>query len=259
MSVSIEPRRWPVLVEQHGAVTVVTIDRPEAGNALDPDAMAGLGAAFHAAEQDDDVRVVVLAAAGERVFCAGMDLKSFAGGRRQTAGDGPGLEVFLRRLYPKPIVAAVNGAAVAGGFELLMAADVIVAAEHARFGLPEVKRGLVAAGGATSLPRRIPPAIALELGLTGDLIDASRALQLGLINRIVPKNEALAGALDIAHRIAANGPLAVTTTKRLMVEEMGSIDWDHIREESSTVFASADAIEGARAFAEKRPAVFTGR
>lgn len=241
-----------VRVERRAAITIVTIERPEVANALDPDTIAALGTAFHEAEIDHSVRAVVLTAAGDRAFCAGMDLKAFAEGRRGSSGDGPGLRVFVGRLYPKPIVAAVNGAAVAGGFELLMAADIVVAADHARFGIPEVKRGLVAAGGGTTLPRRIPPAVALELGLTGALIDAPRALQLGLVNRVVPSDEVLPTAVAIAEEVAANAPLAVAITKRLMADAAGPVDWQHIADVSAPAFASQDAQEGARAFAEKR-------
>ncbi|MET0144733.1 MAG: enoyl-CoA hydratase-related protein [Ilumatobacteraceae bacterium] len=248
-----------VQVEDHGDVRLVRLNRPHAANSLDPDTIGALGRAFADAEHDDRVRSVVLTGAGDRVFCAGMDLKAFTKGRRGAA-DGPGLDVFMRRTFPKPIIAAVNGTAVAGGFELVLACDMVVAAEHARFGIPEVKRGLVAAGGGTRLPRRLPLAIALELGLTGEMIDAQRALALGLVNRVVPATDVLATAFELAAAVSANGPLAVTITKQLMYDEVAGVSgWDHIRDVSAPAFASADAQEGATAFAEKRLPRWTGR
>jgi enoyl-CoA hydratase len=247
-----------VLVERHDAVTVVTINRPEARNALDAETVAGIGEAFVAAEHDDDVHAVVLTGAGDRAFCAGMDLRAFAAGGAVIDESRPGLEVFTQRVYPKPIIAAVNGTAVAGGFELVLACDLAVVADHAKFGLPEVRRGLIAAGGGTNLPRRIPLALALELALTGDTIDAERALRLGLVNRIAPGDQVLAQALDLAATIARNGPLAVRVTKELMLAQAAGAGQDEIAAAAAQVFASADAKEGAVAFAEKREPRWTG-
>jgi enoyl-CoA hydratase len=178
-----------------------------------------------------------------------MDLKAFAAGEDMTSV-GEGLALLAN--CPKPVIAAVNGTAVAGGFEVMMKADLVVAADHARFGIPEVSRGLVAAGGGTRLPTRIPLQVALEMGLTGATITAQRALELGLINRVVPAAEVLDQALALAALINANGPLAVQATKRLMREEVGPDNTDYVREVTAPVFASEDAREGAVAFAEKR-------
>ncbi|MFJ8816447.1 crotonase/enoyl-CoA hydratase family protein [Amycolatopsis thermoflava] len=247
-----------VLVERHDAVTVVTINRPEARNALDAETMAGIGEALVAAEQDDDVRAVVLTGAGDRAFCAGMDLRAFAAGGAVVDESRPGLEVFTERVYPKPVIAAVNGTAVAGGFELVLACDLAVVADHAKFGLPEVKRGLVAAGGGTNLPRRIPLALALELALTGETFDAARAAELGLVNRVVPGDQVLGEALALAATIARNGPLALRVTKELMLAQAQGAGRAEIAAATAPVFASADAKEGAIAFAEKREPRWTG-
>ncbi|WP_395108035.1 enoyl-CoA hydratase-related protein [Actinomadura sp. SCN-SB] len=238
-------------IERRGPLTIVTIDRPEARNALTPETMTGLGTAFQDAEGDPEVRALILTGAGDRAFCAGMDLKAFAAGGKP-AGDGPGLEIFTERVFPKPIIAAVNGAAVGGGFELALACDLVVAAEHARFGLPEIRRGLVAAGGGTRLPRRIPLAIALEMGLTGEYIDAPRARELGLVNRVVPASELLDSAAELAGLAARNAPLALSVTKKLMRAEAEGAPMAEIMAECRAVFESADAMEGARAFTEKR-------
>lgn len=170
---------------------------------------------------------------------------------------GQGLSILNE--CTKPVVAAVNGHAMAGGFEVMMRADLVVAADHAKFGIPEVTRGLVAAGGGTRLPQRIPLQIALELGLTGAPISAQRAFDLGLINRVVPAADVMSTALSLAALICSNGPLAVQATKRLMREEMGQDNSAHVREMTRPVFASEDAREGATAFAQKRPPVWKGR
>lgn len=247
-----------VLVAREDAVTIVTINRPEARNALDAETMADIGEAFVAAEHDASVRAVVLTGAGDRAFCAGMDLRAFAAGGAVVDTSRPGLEVFTERVYPKPVIAAVNGTAVAGGMELMLACDLAVVADHARFGLPEVKRGLVAAGGGTNLPRRIPLALALELALTGDTFDAARARELGLANRVVRGDQVLAEALALAGTIARNGPVAVRVTKELMVAQARGAAREEITALTGPVFASADAKEGARAFAEKREPRWTG-
>jgi enoyl-CoA hydratase len=241
-------------------VLVLTMNRPEARNALNRDLYRAIGEAFVNAESDSDVRVVVLTGAGDKAFCAGMDLKAFAAGDPIGPGDGPGTTVFVERCYPKPIVAAVNGAAVAGGFGVMLGCDIIVAAEHATFGLPEVRRGLVGVGATTRASLRLPPAVTLELALTGEPIDAARALHHGLVNRVVPSAEVLPTAIAIAQSIAANAPLAVALAKEIALDARGLLDTDIAgwRERAAAVFASDDAKEGARAFAEKRPPTFTG-
>jgi len=248
-----------------GSIAILTLNRPEAGNSLSPELRADLGTALADLDEDPVVNAVVLTAAGDRIFCAGMDLKAFsATGEAGVAADprsASAQEALFAGDYPKPVVAAVNGAAVGGGFELVLACDLALAAEHARFGLPEVKRGLFPAGAGTLLPTRIPLAVALEMGLTGELITASRAAELGLVNRVVPAEQLLAEAIGLATGIAANGPLGVRLTKRLM---RGSVQRgaEHGRAtvaEAGQVFGSEDAREGAIAFAEKRPARFTGR
>jgi enoyl-CoA hydratase len=226
-----------------------------------------LSQAFAEMKVDDGVRCVILTGAGDKAFCAGMDLKAFAAAR---SVDSPprdpaltaGFREFSRGIFPKPVIAAVNATAVAGGFELVMNCDLVVSSDQAKFGIPEVKRGLYPAGGGFTLPARIPLAIALELGLTGDLIDAGKAERLGLINRVVPAADVLGTALGLAARISENGPLGVILTKKLMrtAAEHGV---DAARREAAeghaSVFGSEDALEGSSAFAEKRTPKWTGR
>jgi enoyl-CoA hydratase len=237
-------------------ILILTLNRPEAANSLSPALLNELGAALQDALDDNHVRVIVLTGAGERHFCAGFD----------PGDDGPprgadALAAFMHEdRYPKPIIAAVNGAAVGGGLELVMACDVAIAAEHARFGLPEVKRGLFPAGGGTLLSTRIPPAFALEYGLTGRLFDALRAAEIGLINHVVPASDVLDKAIELAEEIAANGPIGVQVTKRLMRASVtdGPAAGRAGPADIAAVFQSADAREGATAFVEKRPPNFTG-
>jgi len=245
-----------VLVEHREGALVLTLNRPEAGNALNGALGQAIVDAVSAAIDDDAVRSLLVTGAGEKIFCAGMDLKAFAAGE-DISPVGRAFRVL--RECPKPLIAAVNGAALAGGFEVVMAADLVVAAEHARFGIPEVKRGLVAGGGGTRLPTRIPLQVALEMGLTGEPLSAARALELGLVNRVVPADQVLDAALALAALINANGPLAVQATKKLMWEEVGPDTAARVGEVTAPVFASEDAKEGARAFAEKRPPVWKGR
>jgi enoyl-CoA hydratase/crotonobetainyl-CoA hydratase len=245
-----------VLTEQRDGALVITLNRPEAGNSLNGAVGQALCDALAAAVADPDVRTIIVMGAGEKIFCAGMDLKAFAAGEDIAP---VGRAFVALRECPKPIIAAVNGAALAGGFEVMMGADLVVAAEHARFGIPEVKRGLVAAGGGTRLPTRIPLQVALEMGLTGEPISAARALELGLINRVVPADQVLDTALGLAALINANGPLAVQATKLLMREEVGPDTAKRVGEATAHVFASEDAREGALAFAQKRSPEWKGR
>jgi enoyl-CoA hydratase len=257
--------------EQRGFVQLLTLNRPQAANSLDPGLLGDLGRAFDEISRDDGTRVVVLTGAGERVFCAGMDLKAFSESPQPTAdaapsdagspegGGGRGFELFLN-ICPKPVIAAVNGAAVGGGFELVLACDLAVAAETARFGLPEVKRGLLAGGGGTLLGTRLPLALAMEIALTGEYIDASRAAAWGLVNRVVPADELIESSLELAAKIAANGPLAIKTTKELTrraVLDDPKLGWA-TPDEIARVFGSDDAKEGAVAFLEKRTPTWTG-
>jgi enoyl-CoA hydratase/carnithine racemase len=255
-----------ILRERRGHTETLTLNRPEAGNSLNPGLMDELGVALQDILDDVDARAVVLTGAGDRIFCAGMDLSAL--GDWNDAGSGPGdrpgaraLADFMAGNYPKPLIAAVNGAAVGGGLELVMACDLVVAADKARFGLPEVKRGLYAAGGGTVLATRIPQALALELGLTGRLIDAGRAERFGLVNQVVTAAALMETAIGLADEVAANGPLAVQLTKRLMRAAVSSGHAAGLAtpEESASIFRSEDAREGAAAFMEKRSAVFVGR
>ncbi|MEV0567424.1 crotonase/enoyl-CoA hydratase family protein [Dactylosporangium sp. NPDC050588] len=251
----------PVLVEVSDGVLVVTINRPQVRNAIDLATARRIAAAMERLDADPGISAGVITGAGG-TFCAGMDLQAFLAGERPSV-PGRGFAGLVERPPGKPLIAAVEGFAVAGGFEIVLACDLVTAAEGARFGLPEVKRGLLAGGGGLlRLPSRVPLQLAMEWTLTGDTFTAERAAEVGLVNRLTPPGGALDAALELARRVAANGPLAVRATKRIIVE---SRDWH-----SSEAFArqaeiyepvrsSEDAKEGARAFKEKRPPRWHGR
>ena len=250
-----------MLVERRGLVQVITINRPEAKNALNRAVAEGVAAAVDELDSSDDLRVGVLTGAGG-TFSAGMDLKAFLAGETP-AIPGRGLCGITETPPRKPLIGAVEGWALAGGFELLLACDLVVAAESASFGVPEVTRSLVAAGGAAlQLPRRLPLAVALELLLTGKPVAAGRAADIGLVNRLTPTGGALDGALELAEVIAANGPLAVAATKQIARSTSDwtfEEGWRKQRDIVGPVFTSEDAREGAAAFADKRKPVWKGR
>jgi enoyl-CoA hydratase len=249
-----------VLVERRDATLLITLNRPDARNAVNAALASELAAALQQLDADPDLRVGVLTGAGPG-FCAGMDLKAYVAGERVHV-EGRGFAGIVERPPDKPLIAAVEGFAVAGGLEIALACDLIVAGSDARLGLPEVKRGLVAAaGGLVRLPRHLPQQAVLELALTGEPMAAERAERLGLVARVVQPGRALECALELAAVIAANAPLAVQASKRIVAELPGWPEdevWTRQREITSSVFASADAREGAVAFAEKRAPVWRG-
>jgi enoyl-CoA hydratase len=249
-----------VELERREHIALVTLNRPEARNAISPEVSQMMAAVLDEVEADAGLRAVVLTGTGE-VFSAGADLKVVAQGKANDIARGKGgFAGIVTRDFPKPIIAAVKGPALAGGFEIVLSCDLVVASESARFGIPEVKRGLMAAaGGLIRLPKRVPLAVALELAMTGDPIDAARALQLGLVNRVVPGERVVGEAIALAERIGENSPIAVRNSRRLVREagELSEADgWKRTMELMMPVFESGDAVEGATAFAEKRPPVW---
>lgn len=250
-----------VLVEDTGAVRVITLNRPDARNAINAAVARDLAATIDEFESRSDLAVAVLTGAGG-TFCSGMDLKAFVRGESPSI-PGRGFAGLTQSPPTKPLIAAIEGWALAGGCEIALSADVIVAARTARFGLPEVKRGLVAAaGGLLRLPKALPYPVAMRVALTGDPLGAEEAERHGLVSVLVEEGQALTAALDLAHAIAANGPLALRMTKQIMSEAVNWTDaeaFDRQRELVAPVFASDDAKEGARAFTEKRPPVWSGR
>ncbi|MFE3543959.1 crotonase/enoyl-CoA hydratase family protein [Nocardia sp. NPDC059177] len=248
-----------VLVERHGRTLVITINRPDARNAVNLAVSQGLADAVDELDASPELSVAIVTGSGGN-FSAGMDLKAFAAGEYPyVAGRGLG---FTEQPPAKPIIAAVEGYALAGGTELVLATDLVVASKTATFGIPEVKRGLVAGGGALlRLQGRIPYQKALELALTGDSFTAEDAAGWGFVNEVAEPGEALARALALAERITANGPIAVAVTKQVIVSsaEWGADErWQKQMELIAPVFATRDAQEGAKAFAEKRPPHWTG-
>lgn len=250
-----------VLTSAENGVLTITLNRPEAKNAANKALAEGVAAAMDQLEADDSLRVAILTGAGG-TFCSGMDLKAFVTGETPHI-KGRGFAGLTEYVASKPIIAAIEGYALAGGLELAISCDLIVAADNAKFGIPEAKRGLAAAaGGLVKLPRQIPSRIAMELALTGNFISAERAYELGLINRVVPAGTALEAANELAATIAANGPLAVAASKQVVIAQQ---DWstdEMISKQGEIVmpiFTSEDAIEGATAFAEKRAPNWQGK
>lgn len=250
-----------LLIERRHGVLVMTMNRPDARNAMTQALARAIGHAIDQLNDEPELRVGVLTGAGGH-FCAGMDLKAFLRGELPRV-EGRGFGAVTQAPPRKPLIAAVEGYALAGGFEMVLACDLIVASREAKFGLPEVKRGLAAtAGGLMRLPRQIPYHVAMQYILTGDMLPAERAAQLGLVNELTEPGQALLTALDLAGRLLANGPLALAAAKRVVSE---SRDWpesemfERQKAYTAEVFASEDAKEGARAFAEKRAPVWRGR
>jgi enoyl-CoA hydratase len=248
-----------VLTEVRGNVLIVTLNRPEAKNAANKALAEGVAAAMDRLDAEADLRVGIITGSGG-TFCSGMDLKGFLAGETPQI-PGRGFAGLTEAPPKKPLIAAVDGYALAGGFEIALACDLIVANKDSKFGIPEVKRGLAAAaGGLVRLPRQIPQRLAMELALTGDFISAARAYEMGLINRI-EHGVALDGALELAEVISANGPLAVAASKQVIREQQDwsqQDQWKKQYELTAAVFSSNDAREGAAAFAQKRAPNWTG-
>jgi enoyl-CoA hydratase len=246
-----------ILTETHGRVRLITLNRPEARNAINSALGQALVAAIEELDSDDGLTAGVLTGAGKG-FSAGMDLKAFA-----AEGMPKGFGQFLQQGSQKPLIAAVEGFALAGGLEIALACDLLVAAKGVKLGIPEVNVGLFAAGGALfRLPTRVPYGVAMEMALTSDPITAEQALELGLVCRLAEPGKAAAAALELAERIARNAPLAVAASKQIMRQTRGLTEaesWTFQGPLSAKVFTSGDAKEGPRAFAEKRAPKWTGR
>jgi enoyl-CoA hydratase len=249
-----------LLSETRDNVLVLTLNRPEAKNAFNAALSQALSDALDRFEDDPALRVCVLTGAGGS-FSAGMDLKALLKGESSSTEKRGGFGI-MSRPPNKPLIAAVEGYAVAGGMELALCCDLIVATDASKFGIPEVKRGLVAVGGALfRLPRRIPYHVVMELALTGELVTAERCRELGLVSRVVPPGAAVEAAIELARRIAQNGPLAVAATKQILqraLEWNEAEAWKEQHKLARPALRSKDATEGARAFAEKRPPVWRG-
>jgi len=259
-----------VLVDREERVLIITINRPTARNAVNRDVHVGVGTALEEADRNPDIRAIILTGAGDQAFCAGADLKAISRGERLTPDDPAqqawGFAGFVTHHISKPTIAAVNGFALGGGTELTLASDLAIAADTATFGLPEVKRGILAgAGGAFRLGAQTPPKVAMEILLTGDRITAQRALELGLVNAVVPQSQVLEAALALAARIAVNAPLSVQASKRIArgmqdgKVEAEAAFWAATRREGESLMRSEDAKEGPRAFAEKRAPIWKAR
>jgi enoyl-CoA hydratase len=255
------PTAEAVITERRGSVLLITLNRPEVRNAVNAALAAGVAGALEELDSDDSLSVGVLTGAGG-FFSAGMDLGAFVKGESAWFGDR-GFAGITQRAARKPLIAAIEGFALAGGMEIALACDLIVAARGAKMGIPEAKRSLVAAGGALlRMPRRMPYHVVMELALTGDPLPAERFHEFGLVNRLVEPGSAVEGALELAASLAKNGPLALIATKQILQEQFDWSSeemWDRQGAISGPVFASEDAREGSAAFKEKRDPVWKGR
>jgi enoyl-CoA hydratase len=250
-----------VLVDVTDGIMTVTLNRPEAKNAANRAVAVGVAAAMDELDSNDSIHVAIITGAGG-TFCAGMDLKAFVSGEMPMV-EGRGFAGLTESTPRKPLIGAIEGYALAGGLELAISCDLLVTADNAKFGIPEVKRGLAAAaGGLIKLPRQIPSRIAMELAITGDFITAQRAYEIGLVNQIVPAGTALEAAKLLAARIVANGPLAVAISKQVIQESADWSDEEMWKKQQAIVmpvFGSEDAMEGSIAFAEKRAPNWKGK
>lgn len=250
-----------VLVDVADGIMTITLNRPEAKNAVNKALAEGVAAAMDELDSNNDIQVAILTGA-DGVFCSGMDLKAFVSGELPIV-EGRGFAGLTEYRSRKPLIAAIEGYALAGGLEIAISCDLIVTADNTKFGIPEVKRGLAAGGGGlVRLPRQIPSRLAMELALTGDFVSAQRAHEMGLVNQVVPAGSALEHAKALAARIAANGPMAVALSKQVILDSADWNDdnmWQKQQEIISPIFTSEDAIEGSVAFAEKRTPNWKGK
>jgi enoyl-CoA hydratase len=251
----------PVLTERRDGVLVITLNRPEARNAFNRAQAEGLAAALTELDENDELRVAVLTGAGNG-FSAGMDLKAFVKGETPYV-EGRGFAGIAQGPPKKPIVAAIEGFALAGGLEVALACDLVVAAKDAKLGIPEVKVGLAAGAGALiRLPRRIPYHLAMELALTGEPISGERGAEIGLVNRTVEPGQAVEEAIGLAEQIARNAPLSLDASKQVIAASSNQTEdeaWERQGAIVGVAFGSEDAQEGAKAFAEKRDPVWKGK
>lgn len=258
-----------VTAEEIGHILLITINRPEARNSVNPDVVRGVGRALDHAEECAGIWAVIITGAGDKAFCAGADLKAAAAGAFNEISEDMqkwGFAGYVKHHISKPTIAAVNGFALGGGTEIVLSSDLAVASSEATFGLPEVKRGIFAgAGGAFRIGRQVPKKVGMEILLTGQPLTAQRALEIGLINRVVPQDEVLDAALELAALICENAPLAVQTTKRIAngitdgIVASDQDDWERSEREGQKLMRSADSMEGMRAFAEKRAPQWQGK